>query len=53
MDGVFRDFLLIFDWIVFFLGKKIIYEDVIINFNVLDYDYYFKFVDVLLREDVF
>lgn len=51
-DGALRDALSIFDRIVSFSGKKINYNDVITNLNVLDYDYYFKFVDALLREDV-
>lgn len=51
-DGALRDSLSIFDRIVSFSGKKITYDDVITNLNVLDYDYYFKFVDALLREDV-
>lgn len=51
-DGALRDSLSIFDRIVSFSGKKITYDDVITNLNVLDYDYYFKFVDALLREDI-
>ena len=51
-DGALRDALSIFDRIVSFSGKQIKYDDVITNLNVLDYDYYFKFVDALLREDV-
>lgn len=51
-DGALRDSLSIFDRIVSFSGKNITYDDVITNLNVLDYDYYFKFVDALLREDV-
>ncbi|MEZ5040783.1 MAG: DNA polymerase III subunit gamma/tau [Saprospiraceae bacterium] len=51
-DGALRDALSIFDRIVSFSGKKLTYEDVITNLNVLDYDYYFKFVDALLREDI-
>ncbi|MBX2875731.1 MAG: DNA polymerase III subunit gamma/tau [Saprospiraceae bacterium] len=51
-DGALRDALSIFDRIVSFSGKQINYDDVITNLNVLDYDYYFKFVDALLREDV-
>lgn len=50
-DGALRDALSIFDRIVSFSGKKITYEDVIINLNVLDYDYYFRVVDTLLSED--
>ena len=51
-DGALRDSLSIFDRIVSFSGKKVTYDDVIANLNVLDYDYYFRFVDALLREDV-
>ncbi len=51
-DGALRDALSIFDRIVAFTGKKITYQDVISNLNVLDYDYYFRMVDALLVEDV-
>ena len=51
-DGALRDSLSIFDRIVSFSGKKIQYEDVISNLNILDYDYYFKLVDALIVEDV-
>ncbi|MBK7872428.1 MAG: DNA polymerase III subunit gamma/tau [Saprospiraceae bacterium] len=51
-DGALRDALSIFDRIVAFSGKKIIYQDVISNLNVLDYDYYFRMVDALLVEDI-
>lgn len=51
-DGALRDALSIFDRIVSFSGKKITYEDVITNLNVLDYDYYFKMVDGLMAEDL-
>ncbi|MCB0521176.1 MAG: DNA polymerase III subunit gamma/tau [Lewinellaceae bacterium] len=51
-DGALRDALSIFDRIVSFSGKKITYEDVITNLNVLDYDYYFRFADALLTEDL-
>lgn len=51
-DGALRDALSIFDRIAAFSGKEIIYQDVIDNLNVLDYDYYFKFVDALLVEDM-
>lgn len=50
-DGALRDALSIFDRIVSFSGKRITYEDVISNLNVLDYDYYFKLVDAMLIED--
>lgn len=51
-DGALRDSLSIFDRIVSFSGKKITYNDVITNLNVLDYDYYFKIVDGLMAEDL-
>ena len=46
------DALSIFDRIVSFAGKKISYEDVISNLNILDYDYFFKVTDAILTEDV-
>ncbi|HFB99567.1 MAG TPA: DNA polymerase III subunit gamma/tau, partial [Phaeodactylibacter sp.] len=56
-DGALRDALSIFDRIVSSLpasdaGKKITYDDVITNLNVLDYDYFFKMTDALLVEDI-
>lgn len=51
-DGALRDALSIFDRIVSFSGKKISYEDVITNLNVLDYDYFFRVVEALLTEDI-
>jgi DNA polymerase-3 subunit gamma/tau len=56
-DGALRDALSIFDRITSSLvaqdGKKrISYEHVIENLNVLDYDYYFRIIDAMLLEDV-
>lgn len=51
-DGALRDALSIFDRIVAFSGKKISYEDVIANLNVLDYDYYFRLVNAMLIENI-
>ncbi len=51
-DGALRDALSIFDRIVSFSGKKITYQDVITNLNVLDYDYFFQVVDAFMMEDV-
>ncbi len=51
-DGAMRDALSIFDQIVSFSGKKVSYQDVITNLNVLDYDYYFRLVDEFLKNDV-
>lgn len=51
-DGALRDALSIFDRIVSFSGKKITYDDVISNLNVLDYEYFFRFTEALLIQDV-
>jgi DNA polymerase III subunit gamma/tau len=51
-DGALRDALSIFDQIVSFSGKNILYKDVIENLNVLDYEYYFKTVDAALACNV-
>lgn len=51
-DGALRDALSIFDRIVAYSGQHVKYEDVILNLNVLDYDFYFKIVDALLVEDL-
>ncbi|WP_372650914.1 DNA polymerase III subunit gamma/tau [Draconibacterium sp.] len=51
-DGAMRDALSIFDQIVSFSGKKITYQDVITNLNVLDYDYYFRLVDEFMKNNV-
>ncbi|MCW0482048.1 DNA polymerase III subunit gamma/tau [Gaoshiqia sediminis] len=51
-DGAMRDALSIFDQIVSFSGRSISYKDVISNLNVLDYDYYFRLIEMLLKNDV-
>jgi len=51
-DGALRDALSIFDQIVTFCGNNLTYKHVIENLNVLDYDYYFKFVDFAFKEDI-
>ena len=50
-DGAMRDALSIFDQIVAFSGKRVSYQQVIENLNILDYDYYFKLVDAFLKGD--
>ncbi|MEM1121015.1 MAG: DNA polymerase III subunit gamma/tau [Bacteroidota bacterium] len=50
-DGALRDALSIFDRMTSVAGKKIDYDSVIENLNVLDYDYYFRVVDAMLTED--
>jgi DNA polymerase-3 subunit gamma/tau len=51
-DGAMRDALSIFDRIVSFSGKNITYKDVIDNLNILDYEYYFRGVDMMLEKDL-
>ena len=51
-DGALRDALSIFDQIVTFAGSNITYQNVIDNLNVLDYDYYFRVVDLAQKEDI-
>ncbi|WP_312747559.1 DNA polymerase III subunit gamma/tau [Sphingobacterium multivorum] len=50
-DGGLRDALSMFDQIVSFSNKNVTYQAVIDNLNILDYDYYFKLTDAILRED--
>jgi len=51
-DGAMRDSLSIFDRLVSFTEKELKYKQVIEHLNVLDYDYYFKMTDALLRNDI-
>lgn len=50
-DGALRDGLSIFDQIVSFSNRNITYDIVVENLQVLDYDYYFKTVDMILASD--
>lgn len=51
-DGGMRDALSTFDQLVSFAGKKLTYADVISNLNILDYEYFFRFVDFCLKGDI-
>ncbi len=51
VDGALRDALSTFDQIVSYSGKKITYKDVIENLNILDYEYYFRMTQAILRGD--
>lgn len=51
-DGGMRDALSIFDQVASFSGGNITYAKVIEDLNVLDYDYYFRLTDSLLKTDV-
>lgn len=48
-DGGMRDALSTFDQVVSFCGKTVTYQNVIANLGVLDYDYYFRLVDDMLK----
>uniref|UniRef100_UPI0040571FA0 DNA polymerase III subunit gamma/tau n=1 Tax=Alistipes sp. TaxID=1872444 RepID=UPI0040571FA0 len=50
-DGGMRDALSMFDKAVSFCGTKLEYRDVAATLNVLDYDTYFRFTELLLRGD--
>ncbi|MGB0166239.1 MAG: DNA polymerase III subunit gamma/tau [Luteibaculum sp.] len=51
-DGGLRDALSIFDQMVAFGGKKISYDLVIENLNLLDYEYYFKTCNAIINQDL-
>ena len=50
-DGAMRDALSIYDQLVSFSDKKITYQSVIDNLNVLDSEYYFQLTDNFLQGD--
>ncbi|HUM51020.1 MAG TPA: DNA polymerase III subunit gamma/tau [Chitinophagales bacterium] len=50
-DGGLRDALSLFDKIVSYAGKKVTYQDVITNLNILDFEYYFKITEYFMTED--
>jgi len=51
-DGGMRDALSIFDQVASFCGGNITYQRTIETLNVLDHDYYFKFVDYFLENKI-
>lgn len=51
-DGAMRDALSIFDQIVASTSANVTYKNVIENLNILDYDYYFKFVNYFLENQI-
>lgn len=50
-DGAMRDALSIYDKIASAAGDHISYQEVILQLNILDYDYYFRMTDHTLKED--
>ncbi len=51
-DGALRDALFIFDQMVSYGSNHITFRNVIENLNILDYEYFFKFVDNILVRDI-
>ena len=51
-DGGMRDALSIFDQVSNYAQGNITYDSVLKCINALDYDYYFKMIDLLLKHDV-
>lgn len=51
-DGALRDACSIFDQVVSFAGNNLTYKAVIENLNVLDYDYYFRVTDHILKNEI-
>jgi len=51
-DGAMRDSLSLFDRLVSFSEKELTYKSVLEHLNILDYDYYFKITDSLLKNDI-
>lgn len=50
-DGALRDALSLYDQLVSFTGGKVTFATVLENLNILDYDYYFRAVDLIGGED--
>jgi DNA polymerase III subunit gamma/tau len=51
-DGALRDALSLFDRLVDYSTRQLMYESVLVNLNILDYDYYFRITDQLLTQDL-
>lgn len=51
-DGALRDALSMFDRLVDHVSQQLTLESVLVNLNILDYDYYFRFVDYFLMQDL-
>lgn len=48
-DGALRDALSMFDQLVSFSNGQLTYKAAIDNLNILDYDYYFRIIDDVIR----
>ena len=51
-DGGMRDALSIYDQMVSFCGNEVNYSSVVENLNILDYEYYFRFIDYFNKNSI-
>lgn len=51
-DGALRDALSTFDQIVSYSGNKLTYKNVIENLNILDYEYFFRVTESILKNEI-
>ena len=51
-DGALRDALSTFDTMVAFTNGNLAYSEVISSLNILDYEYFFQFIDFFLAADL-
>ncbi len=51
-DGAMRDALSIFDQVVSFSKRSITYKKVIDNLNILDYEYYFRLTENMMKNEL-
>ena len=52
VDGAMRDSLSLFDRLISFSNNNLTYKSVIEHLNILDYDYYFRVTELLLKNDI-
>ncbi len=50
-DGALRDALSMFDRLVNHVNNELTLESVLVNLNILDYEYYFRFTDYMLTQN--
>ena len=51
-DGALRDALSVFDQMITFSGNDLTHKHVVENLHILDYDYFFQFVNHAEKEDI-
>lgn len=51
-DGCMRDSLSTLDKIVSFTGGQLTYQNTLEHLNILDYDYFFRVMDAVLKQDI-